>query len=149
MALDDYRLMGRSGLRVSPMALGGMTFGRPWTGTWSSKDPGWGMERGEAEACLGAYVDAGGNFLDTSDHYGSGASEQIIGAYVSANRLRDRMVICTKAGFVGEHGNPNAAGSGRKNLLRSIDGSLRRLQTDYVDLFLLHVCTWGKTLFLH
>ena len=139
MGMSDYLLLGRSGLRVSRLALGGMTFGIPWTGNRGTATPGWGMDQKTVNEVLAAFVAAGGNFIDTSDHYGRGASEEAIGRYVNANGLRDRMVIGTKAGFSAEEGNPNAGGSGRKNLMRSLEGSLRRLGTDYVDLFSLHV----------
>jgi aryl-alcohol dehydrogenase-like predicted oxidoreductase len=139
MGMSDYLLLGRSGLRVSRLALGGMTFGIPWTGNRGTDKPGWGMDQKTVNEVLAAYVAAGGNFIDTSDHYGRGASEEAIGRYVKDNGLRDRMVIGTKAGFSAEEGNPNAGGSGRKNLMRSLEGSLRRLGTDYVDLFSLHV----------
>lgn len=139
MSLDEYRLLGHSGLRVSRLALGGMTFGIPWTGKWNAPGADWGMDEKQATEVLAAYVAAGGNFIDTSDHYGRGASEEIIGRYARSNGLRDRLVIGTKVGFSGEDGNPNAAGSGRKNLLRALEGSLRRLGTDYVDLLSLHV----------
>ena len=120
MSLDEYRLLGHSGLRVSRLALGGMTFGIPWTGKWDAPRANWGMDDRQSTEVMAAYVAAGGNFIDTSDHYGRGASEESIGRYVKANGLRDRMVIGTKAGFKGEDDNPNAAGSGRKNLLRSV-----------------------------
>lgn len=139
MALDHYIVLGNSGLRVSRIALGGMTFGKPWVGTWAAGDAGWGMEQADVDAVLASYVEAGGNFIDTSDHYGQGASEDAIGRFMAERKLRDRLVVCTKAGFIGEDGNPNAGGSGRKNLMRSVEGSLRRLKTDYIDLFLLHV----------
>lgn len=139
MGLTDYTLLGRSGLRVSRLALGGMTFGTPWTGLASAKPATWGMDERTTVAVLSAYVEAGGNFLDTSDHYGRGASEEAIGKFMAEGKLRDRLVVATKAGFSGEAGNPNAGGSGRKNILRALDGSLRRLGTDYIDLYILHV----------
>ena len=139
MGLTDYTLLGNSGLRVSRLALGGMTFGTPWAGLSNTAPPAqWGMDERTAHEVLAAYVEAGGNFIDTADHYGSGASEACIGKFVAERKLRDKLVIGTKFGFSGEAGNPNAGGSGRKNILRSLEGSLKRLAMDYVDLFILH-----------
>ncbi len=86
-----------------------------------------------------AYVDAGGNFIDTADVYAGGQSEQLVGDYVAARKLRDKLVIATKCGFNTQAGNPHASGNGRKNIHRALEGSLRRLQTDYVDMLWMHV----------
>ena len=130
MSLTDFRTLGRSGLVVSPLALGTMTFGTP---RWGSPDE-------VSEAVFHAYVDAGGNFIDTADVYAKGRSEELIGGYVADRGLRDRLVIATKSGFhAGEPGNPSAGGNGRKNIVRALEGSLRRLRTDYVDLYWMHV----------
>lgn len=129
MSLTDFRTLGRSGLAVSPLALGTMTFGTP---RWGSSDD-------VSEAVFNAYVDAGGNFLDTADVYAGGRSEELLGRFVAARRLRERLVLATKAGFASEPGNPHGGGNGRKHLCAALDGSLRRLQTDYVDLYWLHV----------
>ena len=129
MSLTDFRTLGRSGLVVSPLALGTMTFGTP---RWGSPDD-------VSEAVFDAYVAAGGNFIDTADVYSGGRSEELLGGYVAKARLRDRLVLATKFGFNAQAGNPHAGGNGRKNVHRALDGSLRRLQTDYVDLYWLHV----------
>ncbi len=129
MKLDDYVTLGRSGLRVSPLGLGTMTFGTDW---------GWGADERAARAIFDRYLDAGGNFLDTADLYTAGKSETWLGKFVQERGARDRAVIATKFTFNAEQGNPNAGGNGRKNICRAIEGSLRRLGTDYVDLYWLH-----------
>ncbi len=122
MPLTDYRTLGRSGLAVSPMALGTMTFG---TRRWGSADDA------EARTVFDAYVDAGGNFVDTADVYAGGRSEELVGRFVTERGLRDRMVLATKFGFGGaDPGNPNAGGNGRKHVRRALEGSLRRLGTE-------------------
>lgn len=129
-ALDHYRLLGRSGLRVSPLALGTMTF-RVGGGTWGSSDE-------EAKAMVDMYVDRGGNFIDTADFYGAlGGSETLLGELVKGRR--DRMVISTKYSLTTEPGNPNASGNHRKNMIRSVEDSLKRMGTDYIDLLYLHM----------
>jgi aryl-alcohol dehydrogenase-like predicted oxidoreductase len=129
MRLDDYVTLGRSGLCVSPLGLGTMTFGSDW---------GWGADEAAARALFDRYVDAGGNFLDTADVYAAGTSETWLGKFVKDRGSRDRAVIATKFTFNADPGNPNAGGNGRKNLHRALEGSLRRLGTDYVDLYWLH-----------
>ncbi len=127
--LDDYITLGRSGLRVSPLCLGTMTFGTEW---------GWGAEEKTAREVFDRYVEAGGNFVDTADLYTGGESEELLGKFISEGGLRDRVVLATKFTFNGDAGNPNAGGNGRKNIYRALEGSLRRLQTDYIDLYWLH-----------
>src|SRR5258705_7982757 len=112
--LNDYTTLGRSGLRVSPLCLGTMTFGNEW---------GWG-------SC--------GNFIDTADRYTEGHSEELVGKFIGERGLRDRVVLATKFTFNAELGNPNAGGNGRKNIYRALEASLRRLQTDYIDLYWLN-----------
>jgi aryl-alcohol dehydrogenase-like predicted oxidoreductase len=130
MSLTAFRTLGRSGLIVSPLALGTMTFG---TQRWGSPDD-------VSESIFHTYVEAGGNFIDTADVYANGRSEELIGGYITDRNLRDRLVLATKCGFHGgEPGNPNTGGSGRKNIHRALEGSLRRLNTDYVDLYWMHV----------
>ena len=129
MSLTDFRTLGRSGLVISPLALGTMTFGTP---RWGSADD-------VSQAVFDAYVEAGGNFIDTADVYSGGRSEELLGGYVARRRLRDQLVLATKFGFSAQPGNPHAGGNGRKNIHRALEGSLRRLQTDYVDLYWLHV----------
>lgn len=128
MKLTDFRTLGRSGLVVSPLALGTMTFGTP---RWGSGDD-------VSEAVFNAYVEAGGNFVDTADVYSGGKSEEMLGGYIARRRLRDQVVLATKFSFGGQAGNPNVGGNGRKNIHRALEGSLRRLQTDYIDLYWLH-----------
>jgi Aldo/keto reductase family len=130
MNLTSFRTLGRSGLIVSPLALGTMTFG---TQRWGSPDD-------VSASIFNAYIEAGGNFIDTADVYASGRSEERIGGYIGDRNLRDRLVLATKFSFYGsEPGNPNAGGNGRKNIHRALEGSLRRLKTDYIDLYWMHV----------
>ncbi len=131
MSLNTYYTLGCSGLRVSRLALGAMTFGTEW---------GWGADEESARQLFNTYVDAGGNFVDTADLYTGGTSESWLGKFIADRNLRDRMVIATKFTYNAEPGNPNAGGNGRKNILRAVDGSLKRLGTDYIDLYILH--TW-------
>lgn len=128
MPLTDYRTLGRSGLAVSPLALGTMTFG---TARWGSDEAG-------SRAVFDAYVDAGGNFIDTADVYAGGNGETMLGRFVADRSLRDQLVIATKAGFAVGQG-PHRGGSGAKHVHAALEGSLRRLRTDYVDLYWLHV----------
>lgn len=128
-SLASYRLLGGSGLRVSPLCLGTMTFGTEW---------GWGSPRETAFAMMERYLEAGGNFIDTADGYTGGRSEEMIGEYFAERGGRDRAVIATKFSFNQLAGDPNAGGNGRKNVYRALEGSLRRLKTDYVDLYWLH-----------
>jgi hypothetical protein len=103
MTMNRYTLLGRSGLRVSPIALGTMTFGTEW---------GWGVEEKSAQRLFDLYVDAGGNFIDTADLYTEGTSEKWLGKFVAARGLRERLVIATKYGYNAETGNPTARSSG-------------------------------------
>jgi aryl-alcohol dehydrogenase-like predicted oxidoreductase len=128
MDLTSYRPLGRSGLIVSPMALGTMTFG---AGRW-------GVEQAAARTIFDAYVDAGGNFVDTADIYSGGRSEEMLGAFIAGSDTRDRIVLASKFTWNQHPGNPNAGGNGRKNIHRALHASLRRLATDYVDLYWLH-----------
>lgn len=130
MSLTAYRTLGRSGLIVSPFCLGTMTFGTP---RWGSPDEG-------STAIFNAYVDAGGNFVDTADVYAQGRSEELVGGMIADRGLRDQVVLATKFAFhSGTPGNPHGGGNGRKNIYRALEGSLRRLKTDYIDLYWLHV----------
>ena len=128
MSLHDYRTLGRSGLAVSPFGLGTMTFG---TARWGTDDTG-------SRAVFNAYVEAGGNFIDTADVYASGRSEEMVGAFIADRGLRDRLVLATKAGFAAGQG-AHAGGNGAKHIRAALEGSLKRLQTDYIDLFWTHV----------
>ena len=129
MRLNEYITLGRSGLRVSPLCLGTMTFGTEW---------GWGSEENVSRSVFDGYIDAGGNFVDTADGYTGGKSEELVGKFIADRKLRDRVVLATKFTFNTEPGNPNAGGNGRKNVYRALEGSLRRLRTDYIDLYWLH-----------
>jgi len=133
MSLSDYRTLGRSGLVVSPLALGTMTFG---TARWGLGEEG-------SRAVFDAYFEAGGNFVDTADVYSGGRSEEMLGDFIAARGLRDRMVVATKAGFAAGSGAHNG-GAGARHLHAALDGSLGRLKTDYVDLYWLH-CWDGVT----
>ena len=133
MDLTSFRTLGRSGLVVSPFALGTMTFG---AGRWGTEEDG-------ACAILDAYAEAGGNFVDTADVYGGGRSEEMLGRWLTERGLRDKIVLATKFTWNLDPGNPNAGGNGRKNVLRAVDASLRRLGTDHIDLYWSHF--WDMT----
>ncbi|GLQ97685.1 aldo/keto reductase [Dyella mobilis] len=133
MSLDQYFTLGRSGLRVSRLSLGTMTFGDDW---------GWGSAVDTARAMFDRYLEAGGNFIDTADLYTEGTSESMLGQFIEQSGTRDRVVLATKFTYNAQPGNPNAGGNGRKNIMRAVEGSLRRLRTDYIDLYLLH--TWDR-----
>ncbi len=133
MNLQSFRTLGRSGLIVSPLALGTMTFAAP----------GWGSADDVSKAVFDRYIDAGGNFVDTADVYGGGRSEEIVGVCIADRTLRDSVVLATKFTFNGQRGNPNAGGNGRKNIHRSLETSLKRLKTDYIDLYWMHY--WDQT----
>lgn len=132
LSLDHYRLLGRSGLRVSPLALGAMTFGSDW---------GWGADATEARRIFDAYLDRGGNFIDTANQYTNGTSERFIGDFSQGRR--DQVVIATKYTITSRPDDPNAGGNGRKSMVRSVEDSLKRLNTDYIDLLYLHA--WDFT----
>lgn len=128
MQLDDYRLLGRSGLRVSPLSLGTMTFAAA----------GWGSSDDEAAQMLDLYIDRGGNFIDTANFYGGmGGSESLLGRLLGQRRAR--MVISTKYSLTTRPGDPNASGNHRKAMVRSVEDSLMRLNTDFIDLLYLHM----------
>jgi aryl-alcohol dehydrogenase-like predicted oxidoreductase len=130
MALDHYVTLGRSGLRVSPLCLGAMTFG---------ESLGWGSSVEESQQIMDHYIAAGGNFIDTANFYTKSHSEKIIGDHVGRHAdKRDRLVIATKFSGNLYPGDPNGGGSGRKSIINACEHSLRRLQTDYIDLYWLH-----------
>ncbi|MEU6424455.1 aldo/keto reductase [Microbispora sp. NPDC046973] len=132
LTLDTYRLLGRSGLRVSPLALGAATFGTEW---------GWGAEQDEARKLFDLYVERGGNFIDTANTYTNGSSERLLGEFTRDNR--ESLVLATKYSTLRRPGDPNSGGSHRKSLFASVEASLRQLNTDYIDLLYLHV--WDFT----
>jgi len=130
MPLNHYLTLGDSGLRVSPLCLGTMTFGLDW---------GWGSSEEESFKILRRFVELGGNFLDTANLYTKGHSEAIIGDFINQSGFRrDQLVIATK--FFGSlyQGDPNAGGANRKSIYAALDASLRRLKTDYIDLYWMH-----------
>jgi len=130
MPLTNYVTLGKSGLKVSPLCLGTMTFGKEW---------GWGSDVPESLRILEQYIELGGNFIDTANFYTHGHSEKVIGDLVGPNAaLRDRLVIATKFFGSMRPGDPNAGGAGRKNIFSACEHSLRRLQTDYIDLYWMH-----------
>lgn len=122
-----YRLLGRSGLRVSEICLGTMSFGQTW---------GFGADEATSHRVLDAFAEAGGTFLDTANKYHGGETEQIVGNWLGGKR--DKMVVATKYTLAMDHGDLNTAGNGRKNLRQSVEASLRRLKTDYIDLLWVH-----------
>ncbi|MDF5721788.1 MAG: aldo/keto reductase [Rhizonema sp. PD37] len=131
-----YKLLGKSGLRVSELCLGTMTFGEDW---------GWGASKDESRQIFDTFVEAGGNFIDTANGYTDGTSEKTVGEFIASDR--ERFVVATKYSFpleMNNHvGNPNGSGNHRKNMMQSLEGSLKRLGTDYIDLFWLHA--WDFT----
>lgn len=130
MSLDHYVSLGRSGLRVSPFCLGTMTFGTAW---------GFGTDEASAAGILDFYLDRGGNFVDTANIYNKGESEQIIGNYFAKSPgKRDRIVLATKFGGNSVPGDPNSSGGSRKAVVSACEASLKRLQTDYIDLYWQH-----------
>lgn len=133
MDLTHFRALGRSGLLVSPLALGTMTFG---AGRWGADEAG-------AAAIFDAYLERGGNFVDTADIYSGGASETMLGRLVAERGVRDRLVIATKSGFPESGGVPLMGGNGARHIRRALEGSLKRLGTDRIDLYWTHV--WDRT----
>lgn len=124
----QYKLLGNTGLRVSELCLGAMTFGEDWD---------WGANRETSQAIFDAFAEAGGNFIDTANVYTNGTSERMLGEFVGAER--DRFVIATKYTVMMNPTDPNSSGNQRKNLMRSLDASLKRLNTDYIDLYWVHM----------
>lgn len=122
-----YKLLGASGLRVSEICLGTMSFGDAW---------GFGADEKESQRILGAYAEAGGNFIDVANKYHEGQSEEIVGGFLGSER--DRWVVATKYTLEMRSGDPNAAGNSRKNMRQSVEASLRRLRTDYLDILWVH-----------
>jgi aryl-alcohol dehydrogenase-like predicted oxidoreductase len=123
-----YRLLGKSGLRVSEAALGTMTFGEDW---------GWGSSKDEAQKIYETYREAGGNFIDTANVYTNGTSERLVGEFIHGNR--EGAVLATKYSNAAPGNDPNAAGNHRKSMMQAVEASLKRLQTDYIDLYWVHI----------
>src|SRR5215211_2952645 len=124
-----YKLLGRTGLRVSELCLGAMIFG--------DRRGGWGASRDEAARIVDRFAEAGGNFIDTANYYAAGESERIVGELVAAER--ERSVLSTKYTLSMRPDDPNGGGAHRKSLVQSLEASLRRLGTDYLDLYWVHI----------
>lgn len=127
-----YKLFGNSGLRVSELSLGTMGFGKEWN---------WGADYEQSKAIFDVYANAGGNFIDTANLYTEGTSEKYLGDFIKADR--DHFVLATKYTLKDRNGDPNFAGNHRKNMFRSVNESLKRMQTDYIDVLWLHI--WDFT----
>jgi aryl-alcohol dehydrogenase-like predicted oxidoreductase len=127
-AIMKYRLLGKSGLRVSEASLGTMTFGDEW---------GWGSPKAEAQKVYETYREAGGNFIDTANFYTNGTSEKFLGEFMQGHR--ESVVLATKYSLAVPGNDPNAAGNHRKSMTQAVEASLKRLQTDYIDLYWVHV----------
>src|SRR4030088_2905888 len=123
----NYRLLGKSGLRVSEFCLGTMTFGDDWD---------WGSSKDEAKKIYDSFRDAGGNFIDTANIYTDGTSESFLGEFQEGHR--DSVVLATKYSNTAPGNDPNAAGNHRKSMMQAVEASLKRLQTDYIDLYWVH-----------
>ena len=123
-----YKLLGPSGFRVSELCLGTMTFGEDW---------GWGASQATSRTIFDLFADAGGNFIDTSCNYTNGTSEKFVGEFIAADR--DHFVVATKYSLNERKGDPNFGGNHRKNMMRSVQGSLKRLNIDHIDLLWLHM----------
>lgn len=129
----NYTILGRSGLRVSELCLGTMTFGTEW---------GTGSDFEQSKQVFDAYAEAGGNFIDTANRYTEGTSERFLGDLLSADR--DHFVVASKYTLYTRMGDPNFAGNHRKNMVRAVEESLRRLKTDHLDLYWVHA--WDDTM---
>jgi len=128
----NYKLFGKSGLRVSELALGTMTFGEEW---------GWGANKADSKKVFDMYSNAGGNFIDTANRYTEGTSEEYVGEFVKADR--EHFVLATKYTLFTRRDDPNFSGNHRKNMVQALEASLKRLDTDFIDLYWLHA--WDFT----
>ena len=128
----NYKLLGKSGLRVSELALGTMTFGEEW---------GWGSNKEESKKVFNAFSNAGGNFIDTANRYTEGTSEKYVGEFIASDR--EHFVVATKYTLFMRKDDPNFSGNHRKNMMQSLDASLKQLKTDYIDLYWVHA--WDYT----
>ncbi len=122
-----YKLLGKSGLRVSELCLGTMTFGEEW---------GWGSSKDESRSVFDCFVESGGNFIDTANRYTNGTSERLVGEFIAPER--EKFVLATKYSLSMRSNDPNGGGNHRKNMIQAIDASLKRLKTDYIDLYWVH-----------
>lgn len=123
----NYKLFGKTGLRISELCLGTMTFGDDW---------GWGAPGETCKELLHIYLDAGGNFIDTANNYTNGSSERILGDLLEG--IRQRIVLATKYSLLTDREDINSGGNQRKNMMKAVEASLRRLKTDYIDLYWVH-----------
>jgi aryl-alcohol dehydrogenase-like predicted oxidoreductase len=123
-----FKLLGKSGLRVSELCLGTMTFGEDW---------GWGATKDESRKIYDAFLEAGGNFIDTANVYTNGTSERLLGEFMAGHR--QRLVLATKYSNAAPGNDPNAAGNQRKSMMQAVEASLKRLKCDYIDLYWLHI----------
>jgi len=128
----NYKLLGKSGLRVSELALGAMTFGEEWK---------WGASKEESKKVFDAFADTGGNFIDTANRYTEGTSEKFVGDFISSDR--EHFVVATKYTLFTRKDDPNFSGNHRKNMMQALDASLKRLNADYIDLYWVHA--WDFT----
>jgi aryl-alcohol dehydrogenase-like predicted oxidoreductase len=128
----QYKLLGKSGMRVSELALGAMTFGKEW---------GWGATKAESKKMFTAFANAGGNFIDTANRYTEGTSEKLVGEFISKDRAH--FVLATKYSLFMRRDDPNFSGNHRKNMVQALEASLKRLGTDYIDLYWVHA--WDFT----
>ncbi|MFC2119571.1 aldo/keto reductase [Bacteroidota bacterium] len=128
----NYKLLGKSGLRVSELALGTMTFGEEW---------GWGVNKEESKKVFDMYAEADGNFIDTANRYTDGTSEEYVGEFIKSDR--DHFVVGTKYTLFTRKNDPNFSGNHRKNMMQALEASLKRLNTDFIDLYWLHA--WDFT----
>ncbi|MEA5460235.1 aldo/keto reductase [Arcicella sp. LKC2W] len=128
----NYKLLGKSGLRVAEIALGTMTFGTEW---------GWGADYETSKSIFDAYANADGNFIDTANRYTEGTSEKMLADFINTDR--DHFVLATKYSLFDRKGDPNFSGNHRKNMIRSVNESLKRLKTDFIDLLWVHA--WDGT----
>ncbi len=122
-----YKILGKSGLRVSELALGTMTFGETW---------GWGASKETCQAMFDAFANAGGNFIDTANRYTDGTAEGYVGDLIAADRAH--FIVASKYSLYTRHGDPNASGNHRKSMVEALNTSLKRLKTDYIDIYWLH-----------
>jgi len=130
-----YKLLGRSGLRVSEICLGTMTFGEEW---------GWGADHGESKKQFFTFLEKGGNFIDTANRYTEGTSEKYLGEFIKESNQRKEIVLATKYSLITNRSSGlNQSGNHKKNMVQSVEDSLRRLQTDYIDVYYLHA--WDFT----
>jgi aryl-alcohol dehydrogenase-like predicted oxidoreductase len=124
-----YKILGRSGMRVSEICLGAMTFGTEW---------GQGADKDESRKIFKAYIESGGNFIDTANRYTEGTSEKFLGEFVKEANNRNELVIATKYSLFNQKGKMNDGGNHKKNMIQTVEGSLKRLGMDYIDLLYIH-----------